>query len=292
MYGTDKEKTLFIPQDPFYRTTAEECVDAGVGVNLFLFPSQYIDVASLGVLPGLTGGELFFYPRFEPVRDGAKLRAEIRRVAERETGYSVTMRIRCSNGTACLAAAQSTDALPGLRIADHFGNFFQRNVTDLEFGMIDADKAIAAKIKHEGKLDEKVDAHFQCAILYTSANGQRRVRVHNLAVPVSSLLANVFRLADMDTTLAYIAKECESRAALLQKLILLQPSPRRRPSRSGMCEGTCRRSASSRCSRTANTAPRRRPRPKFVPLLSPHALTHLSSYSPNRSSSSHCTLSR
>ena len=48
LYGTDKEKTLFVPQDTFYRTTAEECVDAGVGVNLFLFPSQYIDVASLG----------------------------------------------------------------------------------------------------------------------------------------------------------------------------------------------------------------------------------------------------
>ena len=53
---------------------------------------------SAGVLPGLTGGELFFHPRFEPVRDGNKLRAEIKRVVQRETGYSVTMRIRCSNG--------------------------------------------------------------------------------------------------------------------------------------------------------------------------------------------------
>ncbi|KAI5477132.1 protein transport protein SEC24 [Pseudohyphozyma bogoriensis] len=193
LYGTDREKTLFASQDTFYRTTAEECVEAGVGVNVFLFPTQYIDVASIGVLPGLTGGELFFHPRFEPVRDGGKLRAEIKRVASRETGYSVTMRIRCSNG---------------LRVADHFGNFFQRNVTDLEFGTLDSDKAIAARIKHEGKLDEKVDAHFQCAVLYTSASGQRRVRVHNLAVPTTTLLANVFRFADMDTTLAYIAKDC------------------------------------------------------------------------------------
>jgi len=192
LYGTDKEKTLFIPQDPFYRATAEECVEHGIGVNMFLFPTQYIDVASLGVLSGLTGGELFFHPRFEPVRDGSKLRAEIKRVVTRETGSSVTMRIRCSNG---------------LRVADHFGNFFQRNVTDLEFGTIDSDKAVAAKIKHEGKLDEKQDAHFQCALLYTSASGQRRVRVHNLAVPTTSLLANVFRFADMDTTIAFITKE-------------------------------------------------------------------------------------
>ncbi|GAA6001017.1 uncharacterized protein JCM10292_006332 [Rhodotorula paludigena] len=192
LYGTDKEKSLFVPQDPFYRMAAEECVESGIGVNLFLFPSQYIDAATLGALPGLTGGDLFFHPRFDPVRDGKALRAELARVLHRETAYSVTMRIRCSNG---------------LRIADHYGNFFQRNVTDLEFGTLDADKAIAAKIKHEGKLDEKADAYFQCASLYTSATGERRVRVHNLSVPVSSLISSVFRAADMDTTIAYYTKE-------------------------------------------------------------------------------------
>lgn len=37
-----------MPQDPFYRMAAEECVESGIGVNLFLFPSQYIDAATLG----------------------------------------------------------------------------------------------------------------------------------------------------------------------------------------------------------------------------------------------------
>lgn len=167
-----------------------------------------------GALPGLTGGDLFFHPRFDPIRDGLVLRAEIARVLQRETAYSVTMRIRCSNGKAhvysrILALPVEPDACPrtGLRIADHYGNFFQRNITDLEFGTIDADKAIAARIKHEGKLDEKVDAYFQCAALYTSAHGERRVRVHNLAVPVSSLISSVFRAADMDTTIAFVAKD-------------------------------------------------------------------------------------
>lgn len=48
LYGTDKEKTLFVPNDPFYRATAEECVELGIGINVFLFPTQYIDVASIG----------------------------------------------------------------------------------------------------------------------------------------------------------------------------------------------------------------------------------------------------
>ena len=80
-------------------------------------------------------------------------------------------------------------------------------MTDLEFGTLDADKAVAALIKHDGKLDDKRDAYFQCAVLYTSATGERRVRLHNIAVPVTQVMANVFRYADMDTTITYCAKE-------------------------------------------------------------------------------------
>lgn len=196
LYGTDKEKNLFAPQDPFYREAAEECVEAGIGVNVFFFPSQYIDVATVGLLPGLTGGELYFHPRFDPVRDGVKLHSQIQRCVLREAGYNVTMRVRCSNG---------------LHVAQHYGNFFQRNTTDVEMGICDADKAIACLVKHEGRLDEKQEAHFQCAMLYTTATGQRRVRCHNIAVPVTSLLGNVFRYADMDSTVAYYVKEGEFR---------------------------------------------------------------------------------
>ncbi|SOV08103.1 related to Protein transport protein Sec24C [Ustilago sp. UG-2017a] len=197
LYGTDKERNLFVPQDGFYRGAAEECVDAGIGINIFFFPSQYIDVATISVLSGFTGGEVFFHPRFDPVRDGVKLQSEVRRTVLRETAYNVTMRLRCSNG---------------LRVADHFGNFFQRNATDIEVGTMDADKCIAALVKHEGKLDEKHEAHFQCAVLYTTAEGERRVRCHNIAVPVTSLLGNVFRYADMDSTVAYYSKEVVSLA--------------------------------------------------------------------------------
>jgi protein transport protein SEC24 len=82
-----------------------------------------------------------------------------------------------------------------------------RTSTDLEFGVIDSDKAVTALIKHESKLDETLDAHFQCAILYTSTSGERRVRIHNLAVPVSNVMGDVFRYADMDATLTCVCKQ-------------------------------------------------------------------------------------
>ena len=87
-------------------------------------------------------------------------------------------------------------------------------MTDLEFGTMDADKAVAALVKHESKLDDKRDAYFQCAVLYTSATGERRVRLHNIALPVTQVMANVFRFADMDATMAYCSKEGEFHFAI------------------------------------------------------------------------------
>lgn len=98
LQGTDNEKKLFMPQDAFYRECAEEAVEAGIGFNLFLFPDQFIDVATLGVLSGLTGGEVYFQPRFDPVRDGSRMRSQLSRLMTSELGTSVTLRIRCSEG--------------------------------------------------------------------------------------------------------------------------------------------------------------------------------------------------
>lgn len=82
-----------------------------------------------------------------------------------------------------------------------------RNATDLELAGIDSDKAFGALLKYDGKLDEKTDAYIQCALLYTTSSGQRRVRTHNLSVTVTQLLGNVFRHAEMDTTVNFLAKK-------------------------------------------------------------------------------------
>ncbi|WFD31439.1 COPII coat Sec23p-Sfb3p heterodimer component [Malassezia sp. CBS 17886] len=197
LYGTDNEKNLFTAQDPFYVRAGEELAMAGVGVNMFLFPSQFINVATLGHLTGETGGELFFHPRFDPVRDGSRVVAEVQRTVLRETAYNVTMRMRCSHG---------------LRVVKQYGNFHQHNMTDLEAGTWDADKAFTALVKHDARLEESQEAYFQCAVLYTSATGERRVRSHTIAVPVTGTLGNVFRYADMDSAVAFYAKEAVNMA--------------------------------------------------------------------------------
>lgn len=91
----------------------------------------------------------------------------------------------------------------GLKVAEQYGNFYKRSQTDLEFGVLDADKSITVLFGHSTTLDERHYAYIQSAVLYTTATGQRMVRTCNLALPVVSLAMNVFRYADADAAVAY-----------------------------------------------------------------------------------------
>ena len=63
--GTDKEKTILTPSGSYYTNLAKECVAVGCGVDLFLFPNAFMDVATIAELPRLTGGTIFKYSYFQ-----------------------------------------------------------------------------------------------------------------------------------------------------------------------------------------------------------------------------------
>ncbi|KAK9729542.1 COPII coat Sec23p-Sfb3p heterodimer component [Basidiobolus ranarum] len=190
--GTDKENALYSPQETFYKTLATDMVESGISVDMFLFPNSYVDVATIGTLASLTGGDIHFYSNFDPQKEGMKFTRELQHNVTRKFGFNGIMRVRCSNG---------------FSLDDHFGNFYMRNATDVEFGGLDSDKGIAVLLKHDSKVDEKTDATFQCALLYTTSTGQRRIRLHNLSVPVTTLMGNMFRYAEMDATINLLSKQ-------------------------------------------------------------------------------------
>lgn len=68
-------------------------------------------------------------------------------------------------------------------------------------------KAIAIEIKHDDKLPEEGQAYFQCALLYTSVSGQRRLRIHNLAFSTCTQLSDLFRCCEMDTFVNVASKQ-------------------------------------------------------------------------------------
>ncbi|XP_047232777.1 protein transport protein Sec24C isoform X3 [Girardinichthys multiradiatus] len=191
LIGTDKEKTQFQPQVGFYNNLAKECVAQGCCVDLFLFPNQYVDVATLGVVPVSTGGSVYKYTYFQAQTDQERFLKDLRRDVQKQVGFDAVMRVRTSTG---------------IRATDFFGSFFMNNTTDVELAGLDCDKAITVEFKHDDKLSEETGALMQCAVLYTSCSGQRRLRVHNMAVNCCSQLADLYRNCETDTIINYFAK--------------------------------------------------------------------------------------
>ncbi|KAI0458263.1 hypothetical protein F5B21DRAFT_21363 [Xylaria acuta] len=197
--GGEIDKKLFTTEHPGWKKIAEKMVAAGVGIDFFLAaPSGgYLDVATIGYVSSTTGGEAFYYPNFVTGRDNSKLSQEIKHTVARETGYQALMKVRCSNG---------------LQISSYHGNFVQHTFgADLEIGVIDADKAIGVTFGYDGKLDSKLDAHFQSALLYTTASGQRRVRCCNVIASVSDNARECMKFIDQDSVYTIIAKEAASK---------------------------------------------------------------------------------
>jgi protein transport protein SEC24 len=196
---TDAERKLFTTEHPGFKKTAAAMVTAGIGVDFFLAAAGggYLDVATIGHLSRLTGGEMFFYPNYVAPRDSLKLQQEIKHSLQRETGYQALMKVRCSTG---------------LQVTGYYGSFLQHAFgADLEIGSIDADKAIGVTFSYDGKLDAKLDAHFQAALLYTSATGQRRVRCINVVAAVNEGATDTMRTVDQDAIVNIIAKEASSK---------------------------------------------------------------------------------
>lgn len=100
-----------------------------------------------------------------------------------------------------------TAARTGLRVLSYQGNFLEQAAGDVKMGSLDADKALSVTFEHERSLDIHKDIYVQCAILYTSTVGERRLRTVNLALGVASLAHNVYRYADIDATTTVIAKD-------------------------------------------------------------------------------------
>lgn len=216
-HGGDAERKLLNTEHPGWRKAADKMAAAGVGVDFFLAApgGGYLDIATIGKttyffkshthlglrisghVSASTGGETFYYPNFVSPRDTEKLSQEIMHTVTRETGYQALMKVRCSNG---------------LQVASYHGNFIQHTFgADVEFGVVDADKAMGVMFSYDGKLDAKLDAHFQSALLYTTASGERRVRCSNVIASVSDNAKDCMKFVDEDAVYTLLAKEAATK---------------------------------------------------------------------------------
>ncbi|KAG7496243.1 transport protein Sec24D [Solea senegalensis] len=202
LVNTEKEKTLFQPQKGVYEQLSKDCVAQGCCVDLFLFPSQYVDLATMADVPSHTGGSVYKYNSFQVETDGEHFLRDLRKDVQKDIGFDAIMRVRTSTG---------------FRATDFFGAIHMNNTTDVEMAAVDCNKAITVEFKHDDALSEESGAFVQCALLYTTISGQRRLRIHNLSLNCSMQLSELYKNCETDSLINFFAKSAY-RAMLNQPL--------------------------------------------------------------------------
>ncbi|XP_071700690.1 protein transport protein SEC24 C-like [Rutidosis leptorrhynchoides] len=190
--GEKEPHKLLQPVDKTLKTMAIEFAEYQVSVDVFLTTQSYVDIASISIIPRTTGGQVYYYHPFSALSDPAKLYNDLRWNITRPQGFEAVMRVRCSQG---------------LQVQEYSGNFCKRIPTDVDLPAIDCDKAIMVTLKHDDKLQDGTECSFQCALLYTTVYGQRRIRVSTLSLPCTTMLSNLFRSADLDTQFSCFLKQ-------------------------------------------------------------------------------------
>lgn len=198
MLGTSKEGSLLQTANSFYKSFAVECSKNQVSIDMFLFSSQYQDVATLSNLPRYTGGQTYFYPGWNAARseDAIKFAREFSDYLSAEIGLEAVLRVR---------------ATTGLRMSTFYGNFFNRSSDLCAFPAFPRDQSYVVEVA----IDETITKPYVCmqaAVLHTTCNGERRIRVLTLALPTTETLANIYASADQAAITVYFSHKAVERA--------------------------------------------------------------------------------
>lgn len=139
-------------------------------MDLFACSHSPIDIPFISPICTETGGDIYFFKTFNERYDSEKMMFDVFRILTRNNAYDVAFRVRCSEGYGVKA---------------YYGSFIKRERIDFELCSIDADKTIAVELQCEGQAPIQRRLSLQFAMLYSTPDGQRRLRVMNLYLPLN-----------------------------------------------------------------------------------------------------------
>jgi len=192
LMGTDGEAPLLRPQSNWYKDTAVEFSRAQISVDLFITNYNYVDVATLTDLPKYTAGNFFSFANFSSPVDGARLEGAVYHTLTRPTALEAVMRVRCTRG---------------LRVTNFYGNFYIRGQDLLALPNCSSDSSYGFTIQHEDPVIPSNVLTIQSALLYTSTEGERRIRVITTVLPVVTDLKSVTNSIDATVFVSLLSKQ-------------------------------------------------------------------------------------
>lgn len=189
----DFVKEICTAENKYYQDLTAEFVKNNIGVDLLVASTANVDLINIGTLSVNTGGYVKEWLPFNVERDDISFTFELKRCFDRVAGYQSQLKIRCSRG---------------LQVSHYYGPFATTDGSGAPtIPLVSGNTSIVAEFQYDSKLDTKKDAHFQAALLYTSKEGVRKVRVVNNILSITQRINDVFDFADQDAILKVMIKK-------------------------------------------------------------------------------------
>lgn len=190
--SSDYTKEILTPDNKFYENLKSEFVKNNVGLNLLVASNTNVDLINLATLATNTGGSVRQWLPFNINRDEITFIYEMKKMVQDIAGYQCQLKVRCSHG---------------LQVSKYYGPFNTcEGSSTPNIPIVSGDTSIVCDIVYDSKLDINKDAHFQAALLYTSKDGIRKVRVVNSILSITQKIANVFDFSDQDSIVKVLLK--------------------------------------------------------------------------------------
>lgn len=171
-----------------------------MAVDTFFIANSYCDMSTVSNVSRWSSGSIFYYPGMHKEHDTVmftKFRKDLDRYLTRKIGFEAVLRIR---------------ATIGLKIQQFHGNAFVRGEDILSLANVNPDAGFAVNLELEEDLDRFPFATLQAALLYTNSMGERRVRVHTLALPIVKRVDELYHNADGRACVGLLSQMAVDRA--------------------------------------------------------------------------------
>lgn len=170
---------------------------------------MYKNIKTFSDISAHSSGNMYHYPEFSARAHGLKFTNELYHNLTRKLAWEAVFRIRLSHGFTQL---------------ESFGNIQIKNKTvDLVLcPTIDSDRCYSYEFEkaadeaapdQSGRL-QRINKNFlfiQSALLYSSSEGQRRIRCHNIAIPLTNSISEAYDFVDITATTFFLTRKALAR---------------------------------------------------------------------------------
>ncbi|EEA05110.1 Sec23/Sec24 trunk domain-containing protein [Cryptosporidium muris RN66] len=191
----DREVELLRPANDGYSNFVHAMVRTYISVDLFMCTSQpYVDLPTIAPIVKKTSGDLIYIYGFNAYLHGQKLREDIISVLTKSSAWEACLRFRVSRGW---------------KITNWYGNFYFSGTDLLLAPSCHSDQSYSIVIDMEDNVTVAPDpfVYIQAALLHTNSDGERRIRVHTIALPATQNYIELASSMDVQATVSIICQQ-------------------------------------------------------------------------------------